>query len=194
MNKRGPLWGVAAGVAGTLLVLLIAGLIVVYTGSYNVAAREGHTPFVRWAFDTTMRNAVENGADGMETPEFTPAMVAAGAREYKAMCEHCHAGPGVERAEWAEGLLPHPPHLTEAATQWTPAEIHWIVDHGIKMTAMPAFGPTHDEQAIWNIAAFVSELPAMTPARYRSFGGGHGHGGGDEDHGATAAPTDGGRG
>jgi len=32
------------------------------------------------------------------------------------------------------------------------------------------FGRSHDDQALWCIAAFVSELPAMTPERYAEMG------------------------
>jgi mono/diheme cytochrome c family protein len=42
------------------------------------------------------------------------------------------------------------------------------VKNGIKMTGMPAFGPTHDDQTIWNIVAFVNQLPNMTAERYRA--------------------------
>lgn len=161
--------GFGAGIVGTLLVLLLIALFVVYTGSYNVAATEDHTPFARWAFTTTMENAVEGRAADIQAPEFTDAMVAAGANEYKAMCQHCHAGAGVNRAEWAEGILPQPPHLTEAASEWEPNEIFWLVKHGLKMTGMPAFGPTHNDETLWNIAAFVKQLPGMTAEEYASF-------------------------
>jgi mono/diheme cytochrome c family protein len=87
------------------------------------------------------------------------------------MCEHCHAGPGVERAAWAAGMRPRPPHLTEKAAGWSPQEVFWIVKHGVRMTGMPAFGPSHDERTLWAIAAFVKELPAMTPERYAELGG-----------------------
>lgn len=49
-------------------------------------------------------------------------------------------------------------------------QIYWIVKHGLNMTGMPAFGPSHDDQASWGIAAFVSELPAMMPERYAELG------------------------
>jgi len=48
-----------------------------------------------------------------------------------------------------------------------------MVKHGIKMSGMPAFGPTHDDQALWNIAAFVKAMPDMTAERYARFNGGH---------------------
>lgn len=186
MDQRRTMPGlfVAAGVIGTLVVFALIGLVVVYTGSYNIAATEDHTSFTRWAFDTTFRNSIEGRAANVAAPEsFTPAMIEAGASTYKATCQNCHAGPGVERAGWASGMRPRPPHLTEAAAEWELREVFWLAKHGAKMTGMPAFGPTHDDQTLWNVAAFVKQLPAMTPEDYAEFGG-PGDGGSSQDGGA----------
>lgn len=177
-NKPAILWAAAAGIAGTLLVLALVGLVVVYTGAYNPAASRDHTPLERWALSTNMRNAVQVRAD--DPPALTAANFASGASGYKAMCEHCHGGPGVRRAEWARGMLPLPPDLTHAASRWEPEEVAWIVRHGIRMTGMPAFGPSHSADDIRDITAFVEQLPTMTPARYAAVGGtgggaGHAH-------------------
>lgn len=37
------------------------------------------------------------------------------------------------------------------------------------MTGMPSLGEFHDDEAIWNIAAFAVRLPAMTAAEYESY-------------------------
>lgn len=174
MDKHKKMAGLflAAGVIGTFVVLAIIGLVVVYTGSYNIAATEEHVSITRWAFDTTFRNSVERRADDLPVPErVTPEMMLAGASLYKATCQNCHAGPGVERAEWASGMRPRPPHLGEAAAEWELEEVFWLAKHGAKMTGMPAFGPTHDDQTLWNVAAFVKQLPAMTPEEYAAAGG-----------------------
>lgn len=39
--------------------------------------------------------------------------------------------------------------------------------HGLKMTAMPAWGREHDDSTIWSIVGFVSRLPEMSPQQYR---------------------------
>jgi mono/diheme cytochrome c family protein len=173
-TKRGT--GVLIGGLGVLALLGLAGLVVVYTGAYNVAATEEHLSFTRWAFDTTMHRSVRQRAGEVaRAGSITSAMVAAGAGEYKSMCQHCHGGPGVEREKWADGMRPRPPHLAEAAARWKPNEVFWIAKHGVKMTGMPAFGPSHDDRTLWNIAAFVKELPAMSAERYAELGGGSGH-------------------
>jgi mono/diheme cytochrome c family protein len=46
-------------------------------------------------------------------------------------------------------------------------EIYWIVKHGTKLTGMPAFGPTHDEQELWGLVALAKEMPRMSPEHYR---------------------------
>lgn len=168
--------------AAVLLALLIA-LLVILTGGYNVAATERHTAIGEWVLDTNFTNSVQGQASEIAVPELTPAMVDAGAPEYKAMCAHCHGGVGEGRAEWAEGMRPKPPALAEAADQWSAAEVFWLVKHGAKMTGMPAFGPTHDDATIWNIAAFVNALPQMSAQDYAAYPSEHGSGdGGGSGH------------
>ncbi|ANF26937.1 c-type cytochrome [Stutzerimonas stutzeri] len=163
--------GVLGGAVLAALLGLLLALFVAYTGAYNIAASQDHSPFVRWLFSTTMQNSVAARADELDAPtEFSEAQIAAGAEHYKAMCQHCHAGPGVERAEWAQGLLPQPPHLVEEAAHWQPNEVFWLVKHGVRMSAMPAFGETHKDAELWDVAAFVKQLPGMTASEYAALG------------------------
>jgi hypothetical protein len=46
------------------------------------------------------------------------------------------------------------------------AELYWIIKHGIKMTGMPAFGPTHEEEKLWSVMAFVRRLPELQTEAY----------------------------
>ena len=166
--------GALFGVIGMLALLLLVGLLVVLTGGYNVAATDRHTAVGAWALNTNFTNSVQGNAENITAPEFTRAMIDAGAPEYKAMCAHCHGGVDESRAEWAKGMRPMPPALARAAEEWSGAEVYWLVKHGAKMTGMPAFGPTHDEQALWNIAAFVKAMPEMTAEQYGSYSSEHG--------------------
>jgi hypothetical protein len=67
----------------------------------------------------------------------------------------------------AKGLWPEAPDLKETADEWTPSELYWIIKNGIKFTAMPAWGPTHDDHELWAMAAFVHQLPKMSAAQYK---------------------------
>ena len=86
-----------------------------------------------------------------------------GAEHYAAMCTMCHGGLGNEPPNYIGlGLKPTPPDLQVAAGDWKPGEIYWIIEHGIKMTGMPAFGKTHSPEQLTNITAFVVKMPMMT--------------------------------
>ncbi len=184
-DRKKLLTGIAIGAGSILALLALVGLLTVYTGAYNVAATEDHTAFGRWAFATTMRNSVERRAAGIAAPDLTAEMARAGASNYKVMCQQCHAGPGVSRAAWAQGMLPMPPHMTEAASEWKPNEIFWLVKHGVKMSGMPAFGETHKDRTLWNIVAFVKALPAMSPEQYAAIGTAPANSAGSGDAGAA---------
>jgi hypothetical protein len=63
------------------------------------------------------------------------------------------------------GLYPKPPQLAKFRPD--PREAFWVVKHGVKMSAMPAWGSSHDDATIWSMVAFLQKLPDMTPAQYK---------------------------
>jgi mono/diheme cytochrome c family protein len=96
-----------------------------------------------------------------------PKLAAEGAKDYADMCVECHLAPGRKESELREGLYPQPPNLTEHIRAG-PAEKFWVIKHGIKMSAMPAWGRTHDDQRIWSLVAFLEKLPELTSDQYRA--------------------------
>jgi mono/diheme cytochrome c family protein len=93
----------------------------------------------------------------------SPETLARALRGYREMCVVCHGAPGVDPSEIGEGLNPPAPDLTLPRVQArTDGELYWIVSNGIRMTGMPAFGPTHKEEAIWRMVAFVRHLPELS--------------------------------
>lgn len=182
---------VALGILITLLVLAIGAIVYIYSGSYNVAATDPHNWLERWVLMTTMRKSIEAHAqEQIIRPDLDEAqLVEQGFRSYRDMCVVCHGAPGVERGLLGKGLTPEPPSLVHAARRWSSEELFWIVKHGIKMTGMPAWGPTHDDKELWAVIAFVERLPEISPQDYQRlsqrFSGqdaGHGH-----EHGGAGA-------
>lgn len=184
---------VLASVVGTLAVVAAVVLWIVYSGEYNVAATKAHYGPVAWALETTMERSVRDHASELPPPPpVDSAQLMTGLHHFDAMCVTCHGAPGVERSEIGEGLLPHPPELSEVARDWTPRELFWLAKHGIKMSGMPAFGPTHDDETLWGIVAVVRRLPELTPEQYRALR--ERAGDGDHEHGAREQAPAGGEG
>jgi len=160
-------------VIGTLIVLLlltiVAVLVGVYSGIYNIAMTNHDNSTMNKLLDTAMTKSVESHAKGIAVPALAdPAMIRDGFRHYDHMCVECHGAPGVQHEELAEGLWPDAPDLAKTAGDWKPAELYWIIKNGIKFTAMPAWGPTHPDRALWAMTAFVQKLPTLTAAEYQA--------------------------
>lgn len=162
-----PVRSAVLAVLATLAVLVLGGIIFIYSGVYNVAATEDHTALGRWVLGTTQdRSIAARAGDVPDPPAIDSGMVAHGFEHYRAMCVVCHGAPGVERGEFGKGITPTPPELAEEAEEFSSKELFWITKHGMKMAGMPAFGPTHSDEEIWGIVAFLERLPEMTPEEY----------------------------
>ncbi len=160
----------AKQVGVTLIVLgvLAAGIAVfLWSGSYNVAADVPHTRLMYSALTAVRERSVRSRAAGISVPNLdSPQMIAAGAGQYAEMCASCHLAPGATDSDIRLGLNPQPPNLARRGAH-DAAAAFWVIKHGIKMSAMPAWGRTHDDQAIWNMVAFLQRLPQMSVAQYR---------------------------
>jgi len=145
-------------------------LVFIYAGAYNVAATEPHGPTARWLLETVMEKSVKARARNIHpVPLDDAALVAKGGKTYGAMCQSCHGGPGVTLSALARGLRPAAPDLARTARDWQPNELFWIVKNGIKMTGMPAWGPSHSDTELWAVVAFVTRLPTMPLSDYQAY-------------------------
>jgi mono/diheme cytochrome c family protein len=152
--------------------LAAAGIGYIYSGLYDVAAASPHRGLIAWALSTTMDHSVERSARGIKVPDLSAQeMHLAGVTDFNEMCTGCHTPPGAE-------LNPPAPDLREAVQELSPAELFWITKNGVRMTGMPAWGRTHDDEELWAIVAFMQELPSLDGAGYHErveAGEGHGH-------------------
>ncbi len=158
-----PFVGVAA--------LLIGGFVgaVVYVGVYDIGADAPHTPPIHWLIETLRDRSIASRARGIRMPAdlADPKRVATGAGLYAEMCSGCHLAPGMEKTEISQGLYPPAPELSRGLPH-SPAEEFWMIKHGVKLTAMPAWGRTHSDALMWDMVAFVRKLPSLSPAQYQA--------------------------
>jgi mono/diheme cytochrome c family protein len=156
-------------VVGGLLAVVTGAALAVYFGAYNFAADVPHTQPIYWLLETARERSIEVRSEGIAVPDdlSDPKRIQLGAGQYAEMCAGCHLAPGMKRTEIARGLYPRAPELRRI-TDLGPAEAFWVVKHGIKMTGMPAWGVTHDDEMLWDVVAFLQKLPDLTPEQYRA--------------------------
>lgn len=158
----------------------------IYSGWYSVAADRADAPAVEWMLETTRIRSIKTRAGDINAPRDLgdAVRVRRGAAGYADMCQICHLAPGMVATPLHQGLNPKAPRFDDARShRHSPAYLFWTIKHGIKMTAMPAWGETHDDEQLWDLVAFVQQLPEMTEQEYGSLtatypdnaGDGHDH-------------------
>jgi mono/diheme cytochrome c family protein len=148
-------------------VLLVVGGVAAYlsTGSFDASARQEPGLLEKLTAGYAVEKSVAKRAPDSKNPlSINAEVLNSGMSHYRANCVICHGAPGVKPGELAAGLNPPAPDLADSHLQeeWTDGDLFWIVSNGIRMTGMPAFGPTHNDQEVWKIVAFVRRLPQLS--------------------------------
>lgn len=151
-----------------LVVLAVGSGAFVYSGLYNIGADDRHSRLVFLLMQTLRDRSIQRRAADLKVSNLDdPQLILKGAGQYAAMCTGCHLAPGMTDSEIRPGLYPRPPNL--AQTRVDPKAAFWVIKHGIKMSAMPAWGLAgHDDPTIWSMVAFLQKLPGMTPDEYKA--------------------------
>ncbi len=158
----------AAGLAAAAL-----GLGVAWSGVFNISASSGHWAVTDWFLHWAMRNTVRTyaaltvDAETGNLPTDSARLVSA-AGHYAAQCSVCHGAPGERPSPVIQAATPAPPDLAKTAGSWNGRQLFWIVKHGIKFTAMPAWPVQDRDDEVRQMAAFVAKLPGMSAEEYRS--------------------------
>ena len=170
----------------SLLIASVIGLVgaglFIYSGLYPIGADVPHNKLSYWLLETLRERSIARAASDIQIPSNlnTSDRLLAGGADYNDMCAGCHLKPGKNESDFTIGLYPAPPNLTATAdahghehgsdTGSKEAAIQrqfWIIKHGIKASGMPAWGPTHSDERIWNMVAFLQRLPSLTPDQYQ---------------------------
>jgi mono/diheme cytochrome c family protein len=185
-------------VSVTLGLLALGTGLFIYSGLYNIGADDPHTKPVFTVLQTLRDRSIHLRSKDIQVPNLEDSqLILKGAGQYAAMCIECHLAPGKKTSEIRAGMYPQPPNLSKVLLE--PQDAFWTIKHGIKMSAMPAWGGSHDDPTIWSMVAFLQKLPGMTPQQYKDIvakappdedmdmgesdhSGGHSHGGADLQH------------
>jgi mono/diheme cytochrome c family protein len=152
-----------AGAVTMLLVIAAVAGFILATGRFNVAATappDLMDKLAPWALEKAIDRRAREIGDPIARD---PGAVARGLSEYREHCLPCHGAPGVDAAEFQEGMNPSAPGIDAAVVQnLSDAELFWVIKNGIRMTGMPAFGVNEKDDEIRDIVAFVRHVPQLT--------------------------------
>ena len=152
--------------AAALAVGVVGATLFIESGYYNIGADDHHTKLVLALIEELRERSIGSRANMLDLHYAEdPEKIAAGAQHYATLCVGCHLAPGITKSDIRPGLYPHPPNLAQEDLH-DGRRAFWIIKHGIKMSAMPAWSKTLDDEAIWEVVSFLRKMPDMTPQTY----------------------------
>jgi mono/diheme cytochrome c family protein len=156
-----------AAIAGASLVLItgtvVAGVYLRTTG-LNARGTPGamETRIARGA----RRFAIPRTAREQRNPvPESAAAIADGMAHFADHCASCHGNDGGGQTQMGRGLYPKAPDMRLKETQQlSDGELFYIIDNGVRLTGMPAFGTGTEAgaEATWRLVHFVRRLPGLT--------------------------------
>lgn len=155
--------------AAVLIIVVVAAAIYFFLGFYDISATKPHSRIVKAVLHSVAESSIQRNSKSLKNPYDVNDgdIYAKGFREYEKMCVQCHGAPGVEPSSTGKGLYPKPPRFPEEGLhEYTLEDVFWVTKNGVKMTGMPAYGPTHDDGTIWAIAIFLDRSREMSEAEY----------------------------
>jgi mono/diheme cytochrome c family protein len=170
-NRRAPgpiMIGLAAIAAAGVAAAAVAA-IVIYAGVYNIGADVRHTKVVYWIITQLRDRSIAVRAQDLSPPPdlMSQNRITAGAGLYASNCTGCHLSPDMDGTAISQGLYPTPPQFAGKLDHSAKQEF-WMIKHGVKLTAMPAWGRTHSDDQMWDLVAFVQTLPSLSPDQYQA--------------------------
>jgi len=107
--------------------------------------------------------AVDRRAPETNNPiQPTNANLIAGMKIYQANCANCHGDIQHSHAMLAEALYPRAPQFVEDAPDMPENQNFYIIQHGIRLSGMPAWKGALSEQEMWQATTFLSHMDKLS--------------------------------
>jgi mono/diheme cytochrome c family protein len=151
------------GVLFTLVALVAGALLYLRLGFAEVRADIPASRFESALMHSVVHASVRRRAPEMPNPvPATDENLIAGGKFYLEGCAGCHGTPG-KPDESSDSLYPRIPQLPTEGTEYSEAQIFWIVKHGIRYSGMFANGKFNSDEKIWTMAAYIKRIKELPP-------------------------------
>ena len=158
--------GFINGVVFTIALILAATVAAVKLGALYAGADIKPPQLERLAAQTSLHAAIDRDTKGLSSPiEATDANLMAAVHLYGENCSICHGASDGKASTLATGFYVAAPQLaSDGVEDDPPSETYWKLKHGIRFTAMPAFGSTLGDTQLWQLALFLSKMDKLPPS------------------------------
>ena len=156
----------AVGAIAIVVVVGLGGLIFLKAVANGFSARAAPSFLETLAAEQARSMAMPAGAKNRPNPVAKSKEVLDEAMEHWAdHCALCHSNDGSGQVGIGRRMYPPAPDMRQEGTQkLTDGELFYIIENGIRLSGMPAWGGTEQgEQDSWKLVHFIRHLPELSP-------------------------------
>jgi mono/diheme cytochrome c family protein len=161
--------GFICGIAVMILILAL-GLLCIRMGFVSMRADNPpsklETNFAGHAMDASVARDAPKAVNPVGADELN---LVAGARLYREHCTMCHGDPAHPKSLLADSLNPPAPQFMDDMADMPENQNFYILQHGIRWTAMPGWKTVLSEQQIWQLVTFLSQMHQLPAASAQVF-------------------------
>jgi thiosulfate dehydrogenase len=157
---------------GILTIVLILAIVLVFALLGFVSMRADNPPshleaaIAGHVTDASISRAATKLTNPITVDEIN---LVAGARLYREHCTLCHGDPAHPKAPLNDSLNPPAPQFMDDKADMPENENFFILQHGIRWTAMPGWKNVLSDQQLWQLVTFLSHMNELPPSAKQVF-------------------------
>jgi mono/diheme cytochrome c family protein len=154
----------------TMVAILALGLLFALLGFVSMRADNPPSKMETAVAGHAMDSSVARAAPKVNNPVAADETnLVAGARLYTEHCTLCHGDPAHPESPLADSLNPPAPQFTNDVPDKPENQNFYIIQHGIRWTAMPGWKKVLSEQQAWQLVTFLSHMHNLPSAAKQVF-------------------------
>jgi thiosulfate dehydrogenase len=153
-----------SGFIAAVVIVLLAGFFWLRLGFVDARGDAPENALERAVAMPALDASVRRHASRVQNPvAATDDNLVAGMKIYQNNCAGCHGDLHQPHTKLGASLYPHAPQFVEDAPDMPEYQNFYIIQHGIRLSGMPAMRNSLKEQEIWQVTTFLSHMDKLPP-------------------------------
>jgi thiosulfate dehydrogenase len=153
-----------SGFVAAIVIVVLAGFLWLRLGFMDARADAPENALERAVAMPALDASVRRHASQLQNPVApTDDNLVAGMKIYQNHCAGCHGDIHQPHAAFGNSLYPQAPQFLEDAPDMPEYQNFYIIQHGIRLSGMPASRNSLKEEEIWQLTTFLSHMDKLPP-------------------------------
>ncbi len=153
------------GIIFAVVAFIIAMFIYARAGYMAVSADASPGAVETWVASKAFDASVDRHAPKVQNPiQASDDNLNQGMIVYTMNCAVCHGSPARRGQTVGQSEYPPAPQFTHDPPDMPDYQNYWIIRHGVRYTAMPAWEKVLSDDEIWKVTTFLAHWKNLPPA------------------------------